>query len=190
MFGKSILVDEINQLLSHKLSDYIKDNKIKILGDPLPNQEKAKGIDWETQKDFEFEYQIGMLEDFTYEVNSKVKVKHYPIEVDQKVIDETLTDLKKRFGKVNYPEISEAEDSLYGTLAEKDGDFKRDYAFLTVDQIEKKEQKKFIGLKKDDEVEFEVSKLFSEEASVAQFLGLSEEEAKGKKGNYIFKITN
>jgi len=190
MFGKSILVDEINHLLSNKLSDYIKDNKIKILGDPLPNQEKAKGIDWETQKDFEFEYQIGMVEDFKYEVTSKVKVKHYPIEVDQQVIDETLADLKKRFGKVNYPEVSEAEDSLYGMLSEKDGDFKRDYAFLTVDKIEKKEQKKFIGLKKEDEVEFEISKLFSDDALAAQFLGLSEEEAKGKKGKYTFKISN
>ena len=87
MFGKSILVDEINHLLSHKLSDYIKDNQIKILGDPLPNQEKAKQIDWDTQKDFEFEYQIGMVDDFTYEVSSKVKVKSYPIEVDKNTID-------------------------------------------------------------------------------------------------------
>lgn len=190
MFGKSILVDEINHLLSHKLSDYIKDNQIKILGDPIPNQEKAQGIDWDTQKDFEFEYQIGMVEDFTYEVSSKVKVKSYPIEVDQAVLDETLSDLKKRFGKVNYPETSEAEDSIFGELKAKDSDFKREYAFIAIDKVEKKEQKKFIGLKKEDEVEFEISKLFSDEALTAQLLGLSEEEAKNAKGKYIFKISN
>ncbi|HEY3404282.1 MAG TPA: trigger factor [Ohtaekwangia sp.] len=190
MFGKSILVDEINHLLSHKLSDYIKDNQIKILGDPIPNQEKARGIDWDTQKDFEFEYQIGMVDDFKYEVSSKVKVKSYPIEVDQTVIDETLTDLKKRFGKVSYPEASEAEDSLYGELKEKEGDFKREYSFLTIDKVEKKEQKKFIGLKKEDEVEFEINKLFSDQALTAQLLGLSEDEAKSAKGKYVFKISN
>lgn len=190
MFGKSILVDEINHLLSHKLSDYIKDNKIKILGDPLPNQEKAKQIDWDTQKDFEFEYQIGMVDDFTYEVSSKVKVKSYPIDVDQNTIDETLTDLKKRFGKVSDPETSEADDNLFGELRAKEGDFKKEHAFIAIEKVDKKEQKKFIGLKKDDEVEFEISKVFSEDAQVAQLLGVSDEEAKAAKGKYIFKVTN
>ena len=190
MFGKSILVDEINHLLSHKLSDYIKDNQIKILGDPLPNQEKAKQIDWDTQKDFEFEYQIGMVDDFTYEVSSKVKVKSYPIEVDKNTIDETLTDLKKRFGKVSDPETSEADDNLFGELRAKEGDFKKEHAFIAIEKVEKKEQKKFIGLKKDEEVEFEVSKIFSEDAQVAQLLGVSDEEAKAAKGKYIFRVTN
>lgn len=190
MFGKSILVDEINHLLSHKLSDYIKDNKLKILGDPLPNQEKAKQIDWDTQKDFEFEYQIGMVEDFSYEVSSKVKVKSYPIDVDKNTIDETLTDLKKRFGKVSDPETSEADDNLFGELRAKEGDFKKEHAFIAIEKVEKKEQKKFIGLKKDEEVEFEVSKIFSEDAQVAQLLGVSDEEAKAAKGKYIFKVTN
>ena len=188
MFGKSILVDEINHLLSHKLSDYIKDNNIKILGDPLPNQEKARQIDWDAQKDFEFEYEIGMVEDFSYEVSSKVKVNSYPIEVDQKTIDETLTDLKKRFGKVSYPETSEADDNLFGELSAKEGDFKKEHAFIAIEKVEKKEQKKFIGLKKDEEVEFEISKLFTEDADVAQLLGVSEEEAKAAKGKYTFKI--
>ncbi len=190
MFGKSILVDEINHLLSHKLSDYIKDNQIKILGDPLPNQEKAKQIDWDTQKDFEFEYQIGMVDDFTYEVSSKVKVKSYPIEVDKNTIDETLTDLKKRFGKVSDPETSEADDNLFGELRAKEGDFKKEHAFIAIEKVEKKEQKKFLGLKKDEEVEFEVSKIFSEDAQVAQLLGVSDEEAKAAKGKYIFKVAN
>jgi len=189
MFGKSILVDEINHLLSHKLSDYIKDNKLRILGDPLPNEAKAREIDWETQKDFEFEYQIGMVEDFAYDVSTKVKVKSFPIEVDQKTIDETISDLKKRFGKVSYPETSEAEDNLFGNLEEKGGDLKKEYAFIAIDKVEKKEQKKFIGLKKDDAVEFEVSKAFSDEKLIAQLLGISEEEAKKAKGTFTFKIS-
>ena len=107
MFGKSILVEEINHLLSHKLSDYIKENNLKILGEPIPNQEKAQTIDWDAQKNFEFEYQIGMVDDFKYDLSSKVKVKSYPIEVDEKTIQETVADLKKRFGKVSYPEESD-----------------------------------------------------------------------------------
>lgn len=188
MFGKSILVEEINHLLSHKLSDYIKENNLKILGEPLPDQQKAMSIDWDTQKNFEFDYEIGMVEDFNYELSSKVKVKSYPIEVDTKVIDETIMDLKKRFGKVTYPEVSEASDNLFGELHSADPDFKREHAFIAIENVEKKEQKKFIGLKKDEQLEFEISKLFSDDAHTAQLLGISPEEAKSAKGKYIFKI--
>jgi trigger factor len=188
MFGKSILVDEINHLLSHKLSDYIKENNLKILGDPLPDQEKAMGIDWEGQKDFEFEYQIGMVEDFSYDLSSKVKVKAYRIELDNKVIDETIADLKKRFGKVSYPETSQAEDNLFGDLRQQDGDLKREHAFIAIEKVDKKEQKKFIGLKKEDEVEFEITNVFTDEQQIAQALSISEEEAKNVKGKFVLKV--
>lgn len=188
MFGKSILVEEINHLLSHKLSDYIKENNLKILGEPIPNQEKALSIDWEAQKNFEFEYQIGMVEDFKYDLSPKVKVKSYPIEVDEKTIQETVSDLKKRFGKVTYPDLSEAEDNLFGELRASEGDFKRENVFIPIEKVEKKEQKKFIGLKKESEVEFEIAKIYSDENLTAQLLGQSPEEVKGVKGKYIFKV--
>jgi trigger factor len=188
MFGKSILVDEINHLLSHKISDYIKDNKIKILGDPLPNQEKAGSIDWDSQKDFEFEYQIGMIDDFTYELSPKVKVKSYPIEVDEKIINETITDLKKRFGQVTYPDASDATDNLFGELQEKEGEFKKDHAFIAVEQVNKKEQKNFLGLKKEEEVEFDIEKIFADDEATARLLGITAEAAKDKKGKFVFKV--
>ena len=105
MFGKSVLVEEVNHLISHSISDYIKDNKLRILGDPLPNSDKARSIDWDNQKDFEFEFQVGLVDDFQYDLSSKVKIKSYSIEVDSKVMDDTMADLKQRFGKVSYPEV-------------------------------------------------------------------------------------
>jgi trigger factor len=189
MFGKSILVDEINHVLSHKLTDYIKENNLKILGEPLPNPEKARNIDWDNQKDFEFEYEIGLVDNFTYELSDNVKVKSYPIQIDDKVINETLEDLKKRFGKATYPETSELSDNLFGELRAAEGDFKKEYAFIAVEKVESKEQKKFLGLKKDDEVEFEINKAFQDASLVAQLLGVSEEEAKDAKGKYIFKVS-
>jgi trigger factor len=192
MFGKSILVDEINHLLTSKLTDYIKENKLKILGDPIPNLDKSRDIDWDNQKDFEFEYQIGMVEEFTYNLSSKAKIKGYTIDVDSKVIDETITDLKKRFGKVSYPETSEAGHNLFGELRASDGaaesQVKNEQSFIAIPDVTKKEQKKFIGLKKGDEVEFQVEKLFEDEDKKAQLLQLTPEEAKDAKGSYIFKV--
>ncbi len=188
MYGKSILVEEINNLLSQKVSDYIKENNLKILGDPIPNQEIAKNIDWDAQTDFDFEYLIGMVDDFTYDLSAKAKVKSFAIEVDGKTIDQTVADLKKRFGKVTYPETSEGEDNLFGELRAKEGDFKREHAFVEVEKIEKKEQEKFLGLKKEDEVEFDITKIFADRNLTEQLLGLSSAEAQGIKGQYILKI--
>ncbi len=188
MFGKSVLVEEINHVISHKLSDYIKEQNLKILGEPLPNLDKSRDIDWDVQKDFEFEYQIGIVEDFKYEFSNKVKVKSYPIEVDTKTIDETILDLRKRFGKVAYPEVSAIGDNLYGELRAKEGEFKREYAFVATDKVEKKEQKIFVGLQKEAEVEFDIRQLFEDESLTANLLGMTEEESKKIKGNYILKI--
>lgn len=194
MFGKSILVDEINHLLSHKITDYIKDNNLQILGEPLPNLDKTRDIDWDAQKDFEFEYQIGLVEEFTYDLSPKARVKGYKIEVDDKTIQDTVQDLKKRFGKVTYPEVSEATDSLFGELRLKSGEmgnaeaFKKEHATIPIEKVEKDEQKKFIGLKKEDEVEFEPAKIFKDEALINELLDLSTEEVKAGNGTFVMKI--
>jgi trigger factor len=190
MFGKSIMVEEINHLLSHKLSDYIKDNNIKIIGEPLPNQDKASTIDWDQQKNFEFEYQIGMVDDFKYDVSQKVKVKSYPIDIDDKTLNETLDDLKKRFGKVEHPEVSDASCNLFGELRSTTTDLKREHAFIELAKLPKKEQAKFVGIKKDDEVEFDIDTTFPDAASKEQLLDLTGEEAAAVTGNFIFKLNN
>jgi len=181
MFGKSILVDEVNHIVSHSVSDYIRDQKLRILGDPMPNQEKAFGIDWDSQKDFEFEFQIGLVDDFEVDLSAKVKVKSYPITVDQSVIDETLEDVKQRFGKVTYPEAAEAGCNLYGEIS-KAGEEEKKSSYITLDKIAKKEQKKFLGLKIEDVVEFDIDKTFDDVKAKAQALNIAEEEAEKATG--------
>jgi trigger factor len=196
MFGKSILVDEINHVLTHKLTDYIKENNLKILGEPIPNQEQAKAIDWDVQKDFEFEYQIGMVDEFSYELSKNVKVKSYPIDVDQKAIDDTLEDVRKRFGKVSYPETSEIGDNLYGELTsselKEDGEpvIKKDYTILPTDKVKKSEQKKFTGIKKDDVIEFDISKTFEDGETISNLLGVEPSEVNNVNGTFTYKVNN
>ena len=194
MYGKSILVEEVNQLLSHSVSGYIRSNNIKILGDPLPNQEKALTIDWDSQKDFEFEFQIGLVDDFKIDLSSKVKVKSHPIEVDDKTMEETLTDLKTRFGQTTTPEVSEVTDNLFGEIVAIDGiriesqENKRS-SYISIEKVTKAEQKKFIDLKKEDEVEFDITKLFKDENLIAQAINVSAEEAKTATGKYTLKVS-
>ncbi len=190
MFGKSILVEEINRILSTKLTEYIRENKLNIIGEPLPVTDKANAIDWDTQTDFEFDYQIGMVDTFTYDLSPSVKIKSYPITVDEKTIQETIDDLRKRFGKVNYPESSALGDSIFGTLKVMDGDFTREGVLIATDKISKKEQGKFSVLKKEDEVQFDLEKLFEDTADLAQLLDVTPEEAKGFTGKHTLTVTN
>jgi len=189
MFGKSILVEEVNHIVSHSVSDYIRDQKLRILGDPMPNQDKGFAIDWDNQKDFEFEFQIGLVEDFQVDLSKKVKVNAHKIEVAQKVIDETLEDLKTRFGNTTYPDVSEADSNLYGEITAP-GETETKGSFIDLSKVARKEQKKFIGLKKDDVVEFDIEKAFDDKKAIAQALNVTEEEAEKAKGTFSFKISS
>lgn len=188
MFGKSILVEEVNHIVSHSISDYIKDNKLTILGDPLPNEEKARSIDWDTQKDFEFEFQVGMVDEFKYELSQKVKVTAHPIEVSQSTVDETVADLKKRFGTVSYPEVSEAGDNVFGELQLADGTTRNSY--VAIDELDAKAKKKFTGIKKEDVITFNIEDLSRDAMVKARVLNIHEDEAKDATGAYTLKVTN
>ncbi|MBS1506261.1 MAG: trigger factor [Bacteroidetes bacterium] len=189
MYGKGILVEEVNHIISHSVSDYIRDNKLRVLGDPLPNHEKANTIDWDFQKDFEFEFQIGLVEDFTVDLSNKVKVTSHPIEVDKKVMDDTLEDIKRRYGKRTTPETSEAGDNLFGEI-NKAGSEEKHGSFLRTDLVEKSQTKKFVGLKKEDTIEFDIEKVLTDAGAIAQLINVSEDEAKNATGKYSFKVTS
>jgi trigger factor len=187
MFGKSILVEEVNQLLSARLSDYIKENNLRIIGEPLPNIEKANALDWEGSNKLEFEYQVGLVDDFTYELSPKVKLTYYPIEVSDKVVDETLEDIRKRFGKITHPEISEAGDRLSGELLSADGSFKKETIVISTENLPKEAQSKFLSKKPDDDIEFNIEKTF-DAPTLSNMLNLPEAEVSQLKGSFHFKV--
>lgn len=187
MFGKSILVEEVNHMVSHGISDYIRENKLRILGDPIPNEEKARTIDWDNQKDFEFEFQVGMVDDFPVELSNKVKVTSHPIEVTDKTIDNTITDLRRRYGQISYPETSEATDNLHGEITLADGTTRNSY--IPIEKVEKKAQKKFIGVKKDDIITFNIEDIGDDNLK-SQVLNSDPTEVQTAKGEYTFKVTN
>lgn len=187
MYGKSIMVEEINKLLVDSLKDYITKNDLKVIGDPLPNNEKAKEIDWETQTEFDFEYSIGLIDEFEY--NLGVKINKYQIKLDKKVINEAVADLKQQHGTMTNPDISEDGDSLYGTIAQESSDFSKD-GLVYIDKVSKKLQKSFIGVKKEDVIKVDIQKLFDDEKDLVEVTGLSEEEIKALKGEFEITVKN
>lgn len=184
MYGKSIQVEEINQMVSQKVMDYIKEQELQILGDPLPNAEKAADLDWENGKDFEFEYEIGIAPEFDLKLDSKLKVDTYSIKIEDKLIDETVTNLQKQFGETTNPDVSEDGDSLYGEIVIDGDDENAAGTLLDFDHVEKKVQKDMIGKKAGDVIEFDPAKAIKNEDQRNAFLATNQ----GLTGKIKFEV--
>lgn len=189
MYGKSILVEEINHMISHGLSDYIKDNKLNIIGEPLPDRSQTEAIDWDTQKDFEFDYNIGLVDDFEVDLSKKQKIAKNEIKVDKKVIDETIANLKDQYGDMTNPEMSELGDALYGSFSQAEGDLKSNGIIETKD-LGKKEAKQFIGCKKGDKISFDPKKILASDEQIAQTLGIEANAVKDLVGEVEIEVIN
>lgn len=185
MYGKGILVDEINNMLSSGISEYIKENKIEILGDPIPETKNDAAIDWENQKDFEFGYELGLVPVFTYNLNA-LKLTKYEIAVDADAIAMTLNNAKKQFGKSVSAEIVVATDAITCGITSPTG-----YEVIGDVYLERmvaKNVAQFVGKKVDDVVTTEISTLFEEAHLLARVLGIKTEEAAEYHGQYKFRI--
>ncbi len=189
MYGKSILVDEINSLLYQTVNSYIKDNKLAIVGDPLPDSEKTSSIDWDNQKEFEFVYDLGLVGDFTYELSDKVVLPKYVISVEDKVIAETLDNLRKQYGKMIDGETCQDSDFVKGQLKEVNGTYDKETS-IPMNRVSKKDLSKFLGKKVGDKIEFIIEDAFEEPNYVEYITGLPREEAKDTKGKFEFTIIN
>lgn len=188
MYGKSILIDEINHLLSHSVNDYIKDNKLQILGEPLPDTTDGQNIDWDNQQSFEFQYQIGLVDDFKYQLDNK-KITRYKIKTDEQSIAETIENLQKQYGKMTNPEKSEEGDFLYGQVTQSEGAYNENVS-IPLSLIEEKERKNFIGVAKGDKIKFDLKKTFKDTATIADALNVEEDAAGALEGEFELEVIN
>ncbi|TXE12419.1 trigger factor [Algoriphagus aquimarinus] len=186
MYGTSVLVEEINAILSESLNTYLKEQTFKILGDPLPQNQDA-AIDWKTQKEFEFDYKIGFVESVDLTLDPKIKATKYSIKVDDKLINETLDNLKSQYGNSTNPEVSEEGDHIYGDLKATEGEFEKTVS-LDLTKITKKLAGKFIGLSKEAVVEFEAKDV--KKGQWEEAFGLSEEESADIDGALTMTVKN
>ena len=189
MYGKSILMDEINQLVNQSLQDYVRDNELKTLGQPVPNQQQIETVDWDHQRDFEFEYKVGFVEDFEVKLDEKVKVKSYKITVENKEINQTIENLQMRFGKMTNPDESKEGDTLFGTFKQVHGEIEHNTT-LDLSKLDKKAQKQFTGKGQDDVIEVDLNKLTKDDVLKAALIGKTADELADLDGAFTFTIKN
>ncbi|HQH19687.1 MAG TPA: trigger factor [Bacteroidales bacterium] len=193
MYGKSIMLDEINKIVIDSMYDYLRQNNIDILGNPLPNKEKSSQIDWDNQTNFEFFYDLGLSPNIELKPLEELETKLYEISVNDEVVEKYLTEVRRRYGKFTNPEDVTDGDLIYCEFTEldekgniKDGgiNYKSSIALELIKN--KTAKKKFIGLKKEQEIDIDIVKTFDNNKEVSLMLNI--EESKVAELKDLFKI--
>lgn len=195
MYGKTILVDEINKVLGETLSNYIKENDLQILGEPLPNETEQKELNLDDEK-FEFLYDIALSPEVNAKMSKREKVPFYIIKVDEDMIDKQIESVCKNNGNMVPVDVIEGSEYLKGELIEldengnaKEGGIKNEDASMSVFHMKDEEAvEAFKGKKVGEEVKFNAVKAFPNKTDFAAMLGVSKDDAEQAGENYCFII--
>ena len=190
MYYKPILVEEINKLVSESLMDYIRDEKLRILGEPLPHTGKENTIDFDNDTEFEFSFDLGIVPDFKLNITDKDKIIFYSIEVEDKVIDEYAENIVKRFGDFLPVDSAKGDELIKANLRQVDkksiiieDGFTVEDASFSLDMIkEGTVNKLFVGAKPGDKITFDLRKAYPDETDLVTLLKIDREKAAEIKG--------
>ena len=193
-YKTSIVVDEVNKILQDSLYKHITENKLKVLGSPMPLTDNE--IDWKNNTDFVFEYEVGLAPDLSIKISQKDKLTYYNIKADDKLIENYCNDIAKRYGKMTNPSESIAGDLVYCLIQQLDATGEIDAsgisneATVSIDSIkDKKFQKQFIKIKADDILKLNVKEVFTNKADLAAMLKVSQGELENLESNqFQFKV--
>ena len=191
-FGTSVKVDAVNKLLGEKLYEYVRENKIQMLGEPLPS-EQQEALDFESDQPLTFKFDIAVAPEFEAKLSSKDKVPFYNITVDDKLIDQQVEMYQSRAGQYEKVEQFDAEqrDMLKGDLREVNGSIEVADAVLMPQYMKVDDQKKlFDGCKLGDVITWNPRKAYPEsDVEVSSLLKIQKEEVKDHEGDFTFQIT-
>ena len=194
-YGVQIMVDEINKLLNDTIYKYIEENKIEILGNPLPKDQTP--VDFESQKEFEFVYQLGLAPQFNVNLDSKQTFTYKTVKVDDTLIDKYVKDVRRNYGKPVNPETAGEKDVVFVDINELDetgaikagGIFKSTSVNLERMKTEKGKSK-LLGAKKDDKIVVNVDDLYETSLDKSISLGIDKEEAETTHCNLQLTVKN
>ena len=196
-YGASAKMDAINKLIGEQIYKYMQDNKIQMLGEPLPS-EKQEAQDLEKPAPYTFAFDIAVAPEFKIELNGHNKIDHYTIIVDDALIDRQVEMFTSRNGTYEKAESYEDNDMLKGDLRELDekGNTKEDgitveAASILPNYIKDEAQKAlFNGAKLGDIITLNVSKAFESEAEIASLLKVERDRVKDIKSDFSYQITD
>jgi len=196
MYGKAVQIDEINKVVTENIQKYITDEKLEILGDPLPKIDEQERIDFDTQEEFSFSFELGLAPVIEINLSKKNKINQYEIIIDEKMKNDYLENYTRRYGELRKAETTEGKDVLKGKIEaiNNAGEIipegpAVDDTSIGIDIIkDKKIQKQFIGKAQNDTVDFDIKKAFPNDTEIAGILHKKKEEVGELNENFRFTI--
>jgi trigger factor len=196
MYGKAVQLDEINKLVADNIHKYLTDEKIDILGDPLPKENEKELTDFDTREDFVFTFELGLVPQFDLNLSKKNKVPEYELQIDKKMKDDYISNYTRRFGEFRSVESSGENDMLRGDLTSLDenGNVIPDInqveeTTLSIDVIkDDKIKKTFLKRKIGEDIDFDLRKAFPNDNEIAGILKMQKEKARDVEGIFRFNI--
>ena len=185
-YGKAVLIDEVNKLLQDALNKYLTEEKLDVLGNPLPKTQD--NLDWNAD-DFSFEFELGLAPEFDVNLKGKKAIMGYKIIADDKMINDQVINIQKQYGKL----ISKAEmaqdDEITGVFKNEEKQIDNSSTF-TLDKLKGKvNSKKFNGAKVGDVINLKTKGLFNDDHDLINYLKVAHDDAHGLNIEVIFTVT-
>jgi trigger factor len=184
-YGKAVLVDEVNKLLQDALNKYLTEEKLDVLGQPLPKTQDE--INWDADK-FSFEFELGLAPEFEVNLKSKKAITQYNIIADKKMINEQIERIQKQYGKLVSQNTVEKDSEITGTFTNEEKEIDNKVT-LTLDKFKgRSTEKQFIGAKVGDVITLKTKGLYDDDHELMHALKLSHEDVHGLKIEVNFTI--
>lgn len=197
MYGKHVLVEEVNKLVSENLFSYIRENKLNILGEPMPNESEQKPINFDTQEDFEFCFDVALAPEINIALSKSDKLPYYEVAIDDEMLNQQIDAYTANFGTYDKADEVEEKDMVKGTVAELENGSPKEGGIVVEEAVlmpaymkDEAEKAKFVGAKVNSVVVFNPNKAYEgAEVEIASFLKVDKEAVAGITGDFSFEIT-
>ncbi|MBQ5404198.1 MAG: trigger factor [Bacteroidales bacterium] len=194
-FNTRVMAEEINKVLSKGLFDYLHDNKIDYMGDPLPSEREKTEVDFSKDTDYTFYFDIALAPEFDVQIDNNLKLTQYVIDVEPSVVDKAVEQYKNAAGKQEPAEVSTEKSFLKGEVFQVDEKGEKlegglsNTTSMLVDRVKDEKQRAgFIGKKVGDQISFDLTQVFPNESEAKALLGNNMIDFKTMNVNFAFKI--
>ena len=184
MYGQNALVDSVNDVIAEALNNFIKENNLKVLGEPLPSEDTPHNV-WEDGNDFNFKFDIAQNSEVSFELSSADEVPYYTINVTEAAKKEMKENILKQFGSLEEGKKAKADDFLIVDFEQ--GDLKVEGTYVAIRSIAEAVKASFVGVKAGDVLDVNVNEAFENETDRAAMLKVSKDELAGLEP--VFKMT-
>jgi trigger factor len=184
-YGKAVLLEEVNKILQEKLNSYLVEEKLDILGNPLPKV--TQDFDWETEN-YNFDFELGLAPEFTVDLSAKNTITSYTIIADDKMLNDQVERIQKQYGKLISKETVEEGDDLNVTFINEANGINNTTSISLDVFKDKKAAKKFIGKKVGDVVSIGTKGLFDDDHKLMDYMKVDHDLVHGLDVDVDVKI--